>query len=159
MAAEGKVILCMVVALLVLGSTFGVASLVIWSKNSDNPCLGGTSLIGFSYLTWLLWTGITILVGQVVELLLLGLYLHADNNKNDGLAMMTWISAAIWMFLYGCFSVAWYVVGAILYFKEVANNCPTGQNLHDYALALFIIQTVGIGCAVLCRPVMRVPSA
>jgi len=137
--------------LMAIGSSLGIASLVIWDQNRTNPCIVDSDLINFGYLTWLRWTGITILIVNGVSAFVLCIFAYAMSMDNhSGLGAICYACLALSNVISGLFQLAWYVVGAILLFDGVYNNCPHGLPLAQFGLALFIIQSISICCGLFC---------
>jgi hypothetical protein len=135
------------VVTLVMGMAMGIASIVIWQQNKENPCVGTTDLVSFDYLHYLLITGVCIIAVNGVSILLVccyGMATLVDFTFGEVASGALFVTLTL---LNGFFTIAWYFVGAILYFSTIHLDCPSGQSLRDFGLAFFIIQTVAIACA------------
>jgi hypothetical protein len=130
-----------------LGSALGIAALIVWDKNQHNDCVGKTDLISFPYLTWLLVFGIVVVAINGLTILLLCIYGCVANEKSDDAGLPFLYVLIALTGLASFFQLAWFVVGSILYFKEIHDHCPTGESLRDFGLALFILQCISLCCA------------
>jgi hypothetical protein len=115
--------------------SLAISALAIGSNFKNDQCIGTYASISFKYDTWLLTYGITNTI-MISLLLLCGMcYMCTESDAYKLFAI----------FIYGIFCTfhfAWYVVGAVLYFNTVSNSCQAGKPLHDFGLALFIIDTI-----------------
>lgn len=141
-----KVMMITMVVSVIMDCLFGVVSLVVWSNNEHNPCLGDGDLADFDYMTWLLWFGITIFIVNFVVLPLSVCFIWASSAKHNTLLAVTAVLLSAFSKLAIFFQFAWFVVGAILYFTQVHTHCPAGGALRDYGLALFILQSINFTC-------------
>jgi hypothetical protein len=129
--------------------TLAVTAIDVAWKDGNDQCIGNYKGISFSYGTWLLifgWTDIAEVAAVLVVIagLILSLQMHNETCA-EGLGM-----CAICLFaVCETFQFAWYVVGAVSFFAEVAPSCPQGSRLYDFGLALFVIKTVLFGCCCL----------
>ncbi len=108
-------------------------------SNNSYTCIGQYFNINFQYDTWLNIFGSVNMLSISFGLYLYFFQFTADwKHWNDFKEKICLIFFCI-MYL---FNFAWYIVGAILYFNTVFLNCERGQSIHDFGLALFIIQTI-----------------
>lgn len=123
--------------MLLLGAALSTSAMALWYVYGDDAktqCIGEFAGISFSYVTWLRILGLTFCGSFLLEVILL--VAHGCSGT-----VCTSKSATIWGVLMYVFQAAWYAVGAILYWKTVANNCDKGSEIQEFSLALFIIQS------------------
>jgi hypothetical protein len=142
-------VLCAGLTVVLMTTSVGIASLVIWDENQNDTCAVRTDLVEFSYFTWLFWTGLVILIVNAIFLPAFIIYTCALARGKTLVAAFMFALLRSVSILTTLFDIAWFVVGAILYFKEIHTECPTGGALHKFGLALFILQCIGVGCSVL----------
>ena len=120
-----------------------IPAVLIGGDNVSAQCLGSYGGISFNYAQWLNIYGWMNIACLGFFLCLASLWLVSPS-----LEMAVFLFGSIITVLLGLFNLAWFVVGAILFFKEVDGYCPAHQPLHDFALVLFIFQCFGIciGC-------------
>lgn len=132
-----KGIACCVITIgIVSGLCFGIASILISISNTNNSCVEKFSGISFNYLQWLYIFGI-IQLAWIVLLCVIGFFWFVVK-----------IDLMFLCHIMNLFNFAWYIVGSILFFEEVAKTCQ-GCQLYNYGLTLFILQTIGFvatGC-------------
>jgi len=134
--------------LVVVAASFGLAigEIVVANKFGDDVCVGNYHGISFSYKTWLLVSGWVNIATFCALAALGGCYLVAASAQGTVAQGAIGAAGACLMWLFGMYSLAWYIVGAVLFFKEIEPSCQSGKPLYDFGLALFILQTIGICC-------------
>ncbi len=134
---------------LALCAALAIAALQIGSEYGHDQCIGEYRGISFGYAKWLYihgWTEIAILTVLVILCACFGCCAFVSGDITAG----CWTTVITIVLTIGyIFDFAWYIVGAILFFVEVAPTCPMGMPLYDFGLTLFIIKSVIIGCSLL----------
>lgn len=118
-----------------VASSLSIAALVVSNKDGDNTCIGHYNGISITYAKYLVvfgWTTISISLFTLFTVLISLVY-----KEN----ILQPIAIALVM-LFSIFDFCWYIVGTILFFKEVNNNCGDYTMIHQFGLALFIIKTI-----------------
>lgn len=133
----------------VLGALFSlsVTAVIIHDKYGLDECIGTYGGISFGYDTWLEiygWTNIALLCFFAFAAFC-GFLAQSSEDATSCVGACAVLIAVIGY----AFQFCWYIVGAILYFQEVNSSCAPGKPLHDFGLALFIIQTIVWGSACL----------
>lgn len=135
---NNSTITCMKFLALLLCSSvhliFGITSLVIYFEH--DTCYTTYGGISFDYGTWLLIQGIYCLF--IVLLILSTTFCKTEESK---------ILIQCAYCLIASFALSWLIVGGILFFKTVNDQCDSGSRIHIYGLALFIMQILFRGCA------------
>lgn len=122
-----------------LGScALGVCAIVIALNNKDNSCATDYDGISFSCTTWLLVFGATTLGFWALVILLMISAICVEMSLVTGFGLCVAVA-------YGLFSTAWMIIGSVLYFHDVHDNCPTDGALRQFGLAVFIIWVISIG--------------
>ena len=135
---------CLGVSLCLLCTlAISVPAIIISSDDAGAACLGSYGGISFNYTKWLNIYGWINVACLGLFLILLSGYLVSGSATEAGFVL----SAARVYAVIDAFHLAWFVVGAILFWKEVDGYCPADQPLHDFALALFILQCIFICCS------------
>jgi hypothetical protein len=117
-----------------------IPAVVIAEQHEHESCIGSYSGISFPYGIWLKVFGWT-QIGAVLATIVFGaLSIVCEMEAASAMIILTNV-------LSGFFHFCWFIVGAVLYFKEVSPNCPSGTPLYDFGLALFIIQCIAWGGA------------
>lgn len=120
-----------------------ITALVISSHHENDQCMEECSGIFFAYGIWIEITYANWLkIYGITEIYTMGvclfLFIWWRHMRDDCLMCLGYTVAILGY----AFQFVWYIIGAILYFKTVISSCPSGQPLHDFGLALFIIQTI-----------------
>ncbi len=130
-------------------SALAIAALQIAHQYGADECMVKFQGISFDYGTWLVIYGWTQISESLILLTLAGCFgvlilMHAED-------IITFVSIAMGAVLGigSLFQIAWYVVGAILFFMEVAPHCSSGLPLYKFGLTLFVIKSVIVGCGLL----------
>lgn len=124
-----------------------IAAIVVSLEEADDACLQHYSGISFGYPTWLYVYGVTSIALTTVFILVVTTGAFSESLSSP-VAISILCPGVSVVVLGGLFEFAWFIVGAVLFFKEVAPDCPSGHLLYDFGLALFIIQCVGYACSV-----------
>ncbi len=129
-------------------SVFAIAALSIAYQYGADECMVKYHGISFNYGTWLLIYGWTQIIEALILLTLGAIFCILKFMLiNDN---ATFIVATIVVIIGSLFQIAWYVVGAILFFMEVDPTCSVASPLHKFGLTLFIIKSAFIACG-LCN--------
>lgn len=117
----------------------GIAALIVGLADGQETCLQAYPAAGLSainYGHYLVGYGAShIAVGGAMLLLLLCL---AGGVRVEGCINTLSILLVL-------FKVAWYGIGTALYFGSVYHHCSLGTRLGDFAMALFVVDTVAVG--------------
>lgn len=127
---------------LLIGAALSVAVTGLVLVYKDDPslvCVGSLGGVSFSYITWLRVMGFTFIGSMLLEIAFV--CAHGISGTIFTSKAATYFGGLMYLF-----QVVWYVVGAILYFKTVSNNCDSGTQIQTFSLALFIIQTTVVVC-------------
>lgn len=127
----------MMTLILLIGLSIGgsVGALVFANEDSVAGCVAQWnefSEISFSYASWLQIYGLS----NLGILLLGGILVVTHGCVNTVCSSLT---ATYFFMLAIAFKVAWYIVGGILYFGTVTDNCDNGEQIHTFGLVLFIL--------------------
>lgn len=110
------------------------ALIFVYGDDSTTECIGEFAGISFSYISWLRILGLTFCGSLLLEIILV--FIHGWTGT-----LLTSKLATGWGILMYLFQTAWYVVGAILYWKTVSENCENGSQIQMFSFALFVIQS------------------
>lgn len=116
----------------------------VYRDDASTECIGEFAGISFSYITWLRVLGFTFCGSLLLEIILV--FAHGWSGT-----MCTSKAATAWGIIMYLFQAAWYAVGAILYWKTVAENCENGSEIQKLSFVLFIIQSVVVLCLICGR--------
>jgi hypothetical protein len=141
-----KVLICLFVVLMSTGFTMSIAALVVRSQNEGNPCVTNSGLMSIGYLDWLLGFGVSSFVANSIATIIGIIYIKATSDANQRTINWSFGLLVLINLISGLFQLAWYIVGAILYFTEIHDSCPARHSLRDFGLSLFIIQSVSLAC-------------
>ena len=139
--------MCIVIAFLIANSllfSLSVAAISIHAKYGNDLCIGSYSGISFGYDVWLNiygWTNISLIIFILIMLLVCVYY---EWLQPSCVCLIKFVAVLAYFFQF-----SWYIVGSVLYFQEVNSNCQSGRPIHDFGLALFIIQTICWGASCL----------
>lgn len=122
----------------------GMALYYVYGQDSALDCIGHLWSISFSYITWLRVMGFTYIGGLMVAIFLI--FLHGWFST-----VCTSKSAVLWGYLFYAFQLAWAIIGAVLYWTTVVDNCQNGGAIQAFALAIFITESVVAICLALGR--------
>ena len=131
--------------LLLIGFAVPISALVISATSAHAECVGQYGRINVSYGTWLLVYGISCII--LLSFMLFTLCLLVRNRAE---ASNRSICHGICLILFqGVFQLAWFVVGAVLYFNVVAPDCSSSSTVYAFGLALFVLQCIIIVTAII----------
>ncbi len=133
MGDSSKLVACAFLCLIIISLPLYISAIII-AGDGMPKCSTTYKGINFNYDTWLRVYGITGLVG--IGGMGLSLILAAI-DKNMGLAMLVTLALmeAFW-------KLAWFVVGAVLLFTELAHGDCMGTRIWVFGLVLFILEIV-----------------
>jgi hypothetical protein len=132
---------------LMVGAALATSIGALWYVYRDDAateCIGEFAGISFSYVTWLRVLGLSFCGSLFLEIILV--FAHGWSGT-----MCTSKAATAWGLIMYLFQAAWYAVGAILYWKTVADNCEKGSEIQTFSFALFIIQSTVVLCLICGR--------
>ena len=135
-------------SLLVMG--FFVTSIIAIAKGPDydDPCIGVSTTIKLSYVQWLQiygWTNISIMA-----IALVCLWYYSDRQeyltsiwwRPHGLIQCECIVLFVSSVVGLIFQIAWYIIGALLFFETVNDSCGVTLAIHHLGIGIFVMETV-----------------
>lgn len=142
----GKEISGLLLCVLVVGSVLGGVSLGVYGNNRGNTCIDGSADVPIAYLSWLCAFGVTVLVWNAFTSICALFYGFGPYDLSNGCGWLLGISFVT----SSLFQLAWMIVGAVSYFGQIYDSCPTGEPLYAWGIALFAIEVVMAAVGTCC---------
>jgi hypothetical protein len=138
-----------------VGLALGIAAVTIANDYGADACIGVFNGISFAYGTWLFIYG-WVQIATFIEMFLIGVAFGlAAAMSQEACAAASGCLLLVSYAVLGLFQVAWYVVGAILFFTEVFQTCVHSSQLYVFGLTLFILQSISIACAICAKKAQK----
>lgn len=127
--------ICGLTILSIFALALGIPAIVIGFK--DEPaCVNTYEGISFTFVTWLRVFGLVIISSTILLVVTAISAIQLESKLLAG-------TAVVLRWLFRVFGLVWFVIGTVLYFKTVDENCGD-EPIGEYGLAWFIIYIVGI---------------
>jgi hypothetical protein len=126
---------------------YGTSSDAIWTCVNPLPT---SPISAIDYQYWLEVFGYFTLIVNTTSLVIAGGLTWSDSENAHRLS--DWFAISLCWLIGGgvLFQLIWFVIGALIYMGQIYYNCPSDAPIHQFGLALIVIESVASAAACLC---------
>ena len=124
-----------VIVVILVCLCLGIPAILIGIDKTASECLLPYDNISFNYVVWL-YSFATMQFLSIFIILWFAIWPLICTIQIPKMPQMVIITLSL-------FTIAWYIIGSILFFKQVVPEC-NGQKMYHFASTVFILQTIGI---------------